>query len=175
MGPRHHEPFVPDNASDVYEKIEKAQRHSREAERLVSEVEEDLKDRVIDETSIDGEITVSYVPDEDLFRVSVLDKQLVEALQASTRDEVTVFGNAMSIEIATEEDLLPSLGGQPRSMKEVINAVEAESDRDGAPYEQVVTRAGELGFSTDEAEDKIEELRKRGEVYMPIQGLLRAI
>lgn len=43
------------------------------------------------------------------------------------------------------------------------------------PYNQVVARAGELGHSSDEAEDKIEELRKRSEVYAVTEGRLRAV
>ncbi|MFB6220683.1 MAG: LAGLIDADG family homing endonuclease, partial [Halolamina sp.] len=59
-----------------------------------------------------------------------------------------------------------------KSIRELISDVEEEYD-EGAPIEEVLDRAGEIGMDADKAESEIENLRRKGELYEPVQGHLR--
>ncbi|WP_435119284.1 LAGLIDADG family homing endonuclease [Halolamina sp. C58] len=59
-----------------------------------------------------------------------------------------------------------------KSVKALIGDIEEEYD-EGAPIEEVLDRAGEVGMDEDKAEKEIESLRKKGELYEPVQGHLR--
>ncbi|GAB7094669.1 minichromosome maintenance protein MCM [Halolamina litorea] len=59
-----------------------------------------------------------------------------------------------------------------KSVKALISDIEEEYD-EGAPVEEVLDRAGEVGMDEDKAEREIESLRKKGELYEPVQGHLR--
>ncbi|MEF8800903.1 MAG: LAGLIDADG family homing endonuclease [Halolamina sp.] len=59
-----------------------------------------------------------------------------------------------------------------KSIRELISDVEQEYD-EGAPIEEVLERAGEVGMDADKAESEIENLRRKGELYEPVQGHLR--
>jgi replicative DNA helicase Mcm len=59
-----------------------------------------------------------------------------------------------------------------KSIRELISDVEDEYD-EGAPIEEVLDRAGEIGMDADKAESEIENLRRKGELYEPVQGHLR--
>jgi len=59
-----------------------------------------------------------------------------------------------------------------KSVKALIEDIEDEYD-EGAPLEEVLDRAGEIGMDADKAEKEIENLRRKGELYEPVQGHLR--
>ena len=59
-----------------------------------------------------------------------------------------------------------------KSIRELISDIEQEYD-EGAPVEEVLERAGEVGMDADKAEKEIENLRRKGELYEPVQGHLR--
>ena len=59
-----------------------------------------------------------------------------------------------------------------KSVKALIGDIEEEYD-EGAPIEEVLDRAGEVGMDEEKAEKEIESLRKKGELYEPVQGHLR--
>ncbi|MFW5938977.1 MAG: LAGLIDADG family homing endonuclease, partial [Halolamina sp.] len=59
-----------------------------------------------------------------------------------------------------------------KSVKALISDIEEEYD-EGAPIEEVLDRAGEVGMDEEKAEREIESLRKKGELYEPVQGHLR--
>jgi replicative DNA helicase Mcm len=60
-----------------------------------------------------------------------------------------------------------------KGIKELISTLEDEFE-DGAPRDEVLDRAeSELGMDRSKAEDEIEKLRRRGDVYEPRQGHLR--
>jgi len=59
-----------------------------------------------------------------------------------------------------------------KSVKALIGDIEEEYD-EGAPVEEVLDRAGEIGMDEEKAEKEIESLRKKGELYEPVQGHLR--
>ncbi|GAA0532014.1 LAGLIDADG family homing endonuclease [Halorubrum ejinorense] len=59
-----------------------------------------------------------------------------------------------------------------KNIKGLIADVEEEYEQ-GAPVDEVLDRAGEIGMDPGKAEQEIEKLRTKGEVYEPKQGHLR--
>ena len=59
-----------------------------------------------------------------------------------------------------------------KNIKGLIADIEEEYE-EGAPVEEVLDRAGEIGMDQTKAEQEIEKLRTKGEVYEPKQGHLR--
>ncbi|MWV66102.1 helix-turn-helix domain-containing protein [Halorubrum sp. JWXQ-INN 858] len=59
-----------------------------------------------------------------------------------------------------------------KNIKGLIADIETEYE-EGAPVEEVLGRAGEIGMDQTKAEAEIEKLRTKGEVYEPKQGHLR--
>ncbi|WP_144905019.1 minichromosome maintenance protein MCM [Halobellus captivus] len=60
-----------------------------------------------------------------------------------------------------------------KDLKHLIEELEDEYE-EGAPVEEVIKRAGsDLGLDETKAEDEIENLRRKGEVYEPRQNYLR--
>ncbi|MFB6127171.1 MAG: LAGLIDADG family homing endonuclease [Halolamina sp.] len=59
-----------------------------------------------------------------------------------------------------------------QNIRGLIEDIEAEYE-DGAPIEEVLDRADEIGMDPGKAEEEIEKLRRKGEVYEPQQGHLR--
>jgi len=59
-----------------------------------------------------------------------------------------------------------------KNIKQLINEVEAEHD-DGAPVEDVLDRAEDIGIEPEKAENEIEKLRQNGDVYEPRTDRLR--
>ncbi|MFD1570947.1 LAGLIDADG family homing endonuclease [Halorubrum laminariae] len=59
-----------------------------------------------------------------------------------------------------------------KNIKGLIADIEEEYE-EGAPVDEVLDRAGEIGMDPGKAEQEIEKLRTKGEVYEPKQGHLR--
>ncbi|WP_129114307.1 LAGLIDADG family homing endonuclease [Halegenticoccus tardaugens] len=59
-----------------------------------------------------------------------------------------------------------------KNLKQLIADIEGEYE-EGAPVEEVLERAGEIGLDRSKAEGEIEKLRRKGEVYEPRQNHLR--
>ncbi|MGM0590813.1 MAG: LAGLIDADG family homing endonuclease [Halobacteriota archaeon] len=59
-----------------------------------------------------------------------------------------------------------------KSLKQLIADIEADYDA-GAPIDEVLARADEIGMDRSKAEDEIEKLRRKGEVYEPKTDHLR--
>jgi replicative DNA helicase Mcm len=61
-----------------------------------------------------------------------------------------------------------------KNIKTIIGEIEDEYE-DGAPYEEVLDRAEEMGMERSKAEHEIEKLRREGTVYSPQQDHLRSV
>ncbi|MFB6362284.1 MAG: AAA family ATPase, partial [Halobacteriales archaeon] len=59
-----------------------------------------------------------------------------------------------------------------KSIRALIKEIETEYE-EGAPVDEVLSRAGEAGIDESKVEHEIEKLRQRGEVYEPATGHLR--
>jgi replicative DNA helicase Mcm len=61
-----------------------------------------------------------------------------------------------------------------KNIKTLISDVEEEYD-EGAPREEVLDRAEEMGMERSKAEHEIEKLRQKGDVYEPQTDHLRTV
>ncbi len=105
------------------------------------------------------------VDEEDADRVIEIVRSCLENIGV---DSETGEFDADVVETGTsksERDLI-------KTIKELISDVEEEHDH-GAPIEEVLERAGEAGMDADQVESKIESLRRKGELYSPMQDHLR--
>mgnify|MGYP006873392058 FL=1 len=59
-----------------------------------------------------------------------------------------------------------------KNIKGLSSDIEEEFE-EGAPIAEVLDRADEIGMDATKAEDEIEKLRRKGEVYEPKQDHLR--
>jgi len=59
-----------------------------------------------------------------------------------------------------------------KNIRGIINEIESEFD-EGAPIEEVIDRAEEVGMDASKAEHEIDNLKQKGEVYEPSNGHLR--
>ncbi|MFB6199075.1 MAG: AAA family ATPase, partial [Halobacteriaceae archaeon] len=105
------------------------------------------------------------VEEEDARRVI----NLIEAcLQDIGVDPETGEFDADVIETGTSKSQRDRIKG----LKELIDEMEEEYE-DGAPISAVLDRAEEEGTERSKAEQEIEKLKQRGEVYQPSKGHLR--
>jgi len=61
-----------------------------------------------------------------------------------------------------------------KNVKALIGEIEEEFD-EGAPVEEVLDRAEEIGMDAEKAEHEIEKLKEKGELYQPNKDHLRSI
>lgn len=59
-----------------------------------------------------------------------------------------------------------------KNLKGLINDIEGEYEK-GAPVDEVLDRADEVGLDQEHAKDELEKLRTKGEVYQQYKGHLR--
>ncbi len=59
-----------------------------------------------------------------------------------------------------------------KSMKAMISDIEEKYD-EGAPMREVLDRPREVGLSVEKAQEEIERLRHKGEVYGPVEDHVR--
>jgi len=62
---------------------------------------------------------------------------------------------------------------QNKGIKEVINEIQSEYEN-GAPLEEILEEAENLGYSPGKVESEIENLKQKGEIYQPAQDHFRA-
>jgi replicative DNA helicase Mcm len=60
-----------------------------------------------------------------------------------------------------------------KNIKGLIDDIAAEQDDGGAPKEEVLDRAAEVGMDADKAERELDKLRREGEIYSPQSGGLK--
>ncbi len=63
--------------------------------------------------------------------------------------------------------------GHPDPEGAVFDLVEAIDEGDGAPWEEIVDRAGEAGLTEEEVEEAMNALMERGRVFEPVLGKLK--
>lgn len=156
-------------------KIEDAQEHTRKAEQLVSAAEDQLEEIVTEEKNVDGTVSAFYSSADDAFHVTITDEDLLDKVSSHTDDDTAVSGGSMSLTISPGDSLVPNTTGridEAKSLRELISRL-AEGNDEGAPVEEVLTHADAIGFTPSKAEKEIENLRRKGELYEPIQGHLR--
>jgi replicative DNA helicase Mcm len=106
-----------------------------------------------------------YVEQEDAERVIEIVRT---SLQDIGVDPETGQFDADVIETGTSKTQRDRI----KNLKQLIKDIEDDYE-EGAPVEEVLERADEIGLDRSKAEDEIEKLRRKGEVYEPRQDHLR--
>jgi replicative DNA helicase Mcm len=71
-----------------------------------------------------------------------------------------------------ETEMSKSQRDRVKNLKALIQEIEAEYE-EGAPVDEVIQRAEEIGMAESKAEHEMEKLKQKGELYEPKQGHLR--
>jgi replicative DNA helicase Mcm len=106
-----------------------------------------------------------YVEQEDAERVIEIVRT---SLQDIGVDPETGQFDADVIETGTSKTQRDRI----KNLKQLIKDIEDDYE-EGAPVEEVLERADEIGLDRSKAEGEIEKLRRKGEVYEPRQDHLR--
>jgi replicative DNA helicase Mcm len=156
---------------------------SEEAKELIEEFYVDLRSKGADE---DAPVPVTARKLEAMVRLA----------EASARVRLSDTVDREDADRATDivESCLKDIGVDPETGQfdaDVVETGTSKSQRDriknikgliadieeeyqeGAPVDEVLDRAGEIGMDPGKAEQEIEKLRTKGEVYEPKQGHLR--
>jgi len=105
------------------------------------------------------------VEEKDAERVIAIVRSCLEAIGV---DPETGEFDADVVETGTSK----SQRDRIKSLRALIEDIEDDHDQ-GAPTEEVMARAEEVGMERSKAEHEIEKLKKQGEVYEPSTGHLR--
>lgn len=90
--------------------------------------------------------------------------------------EIDESAGALWVYYHTTETLDNELANQISGMKELVRKIQEEHDGDpGAPQEEVIEQAKAKGFTPDRAEQEIQKLRDKGEIYSPNRDYLRLV
>jgi replicative DNA helicase Mcm len=71
-----------------------------------------------------------------------------------------------------ETEMSKSQRDRVKNLKTLIEEIEEEYE-EGAPAEEVIERAEEIGMAESKAEHEVDKLKQKGELYEPMQGYLR--
>ena len=107
--------------------------------------------------------------------VEVRDAQQSIEIVRSSMDDIGIDPETGELDAdVVETGTSKSQRDRIKNLKGLIEELATEyDDEPGAPVEQVVERADEAGTSPDKAEQEIENLKRKGEVYEPQNGYLR--
>jgi len=155
-----------DNLAPV-EKLSEANEHRDRADDLIDEAVDEAAKIVRRELSFDCEVTAEYKDQLETINVSVYPEEARELVDV----EDTA---AMQPMIVSFSDMPVSREDRIENIRSIISQLEDSND-DGAPKEAVLRQAELLGISQSKADQVIENLRSKGELYEPATGHLRAI
>lgn len=150
-------------------KLEDASDHQERADQLIHEAAEDAKTLVEDAIEFPAEVTVDHHKDPNVVHVEVTPEALRDSI-AGDPDGLVVT-EPLRIRFKDQE-----FGKRERinKLKDLISDIEAEHD-EGAPRDEVITRARMFGMDQSNVEDEIEALRQKGDVYEPQTNHLRTV
>ncbi|WP_096394373.1 LAGLIDADG family homing endonuclease [Halorubrum trapanicum] len=154
-----------------------------EAKELIEEFYVDLRSKGADE---DAPVPVTARKLEAMVRLSEASARvrLSDTVEREDADRATDIVESCLKDIGVD----PETGqfdadvvetGTSKSQRDRIKNIKAliadieEEYEEGAPVDEVIDRAGEIGMDPGKAEQEIEKLRTKGEVYEPKQGHLR--
>lgn len=156
---------------------------TEEAKELIEEFYVDLRSKGADE---DAPVPVTARKLEAMVRLSEASARvrLSDTVEREDADRATDIVESCLKDIGVD----PETGqfdadvvetGTSKSQRDRIKNIKGliadieEEYQEGAPVEEVLDRAGEIGMDPGKAEQEIEKLRTKGEVYEPKQGHLR--
>jgi len=160
-----------DGAEAIEEKLEGAQDHLDQAELLQNEAKEEAEDLV--RSAIDFEATISseYHSSSNAVSIRLIPKSISDSIadgdHAPTVSSLRiVFGGPI------DRSTSKSQRRRIKNIKGLTADIEEEYD-EGAPVEEVLDQSMLIGLNRQEAENELEKLRTKGEVYEPKEGHLR--
>ncbi|TKX69731.1 LAGLIDADG family homing endonuclease [Halorubrum sp. SP9] len=156
---------------------------TEEAKELIEEFYVDLRSKGADE---DAPVPVTARKLEAMVRLSEASARvrLSDTVEREDADRATDIVESCLKDIGVD----PETGqfdadvvetGTSKSQRDRIKNIKGliadieEEYQEGAPVDEVLDRAGEIGMDRGKAEGEIEKLRTKGEVYEPQQGHLR--
>ncbi|MFB6295293.1 MAG: LAGLIDADG family homing endonuclease [Halobacteriales archaeon] len=99
-------------------------------------------------------------------------ERVIEIVQSSLRDVGMDPETGEYDADIVETEMSKSQRDRVKNLKTLIQEIEDEYE-EGAPVEEVIDRAEELGMDESKADHEIEKLKQKGELYEPMQGYLR--
>jgi replicative DNA helicase Mcm len=99
-------------------------------------------------------------------------ERVIDVVQSSLRDVGMDPETGEFDADIIETEMSKSQRDRVKNLKALIEEIEAEYE-EGAPVEEVIDRADELGMNESKADHEVEKLKQKGELYEPRQGHLR--
>lgn len=167
---------------DIFQRLEIADGHLERADEELSAIADVIEECVSENLSVESETSVpsgkvTIRIDHSATLPTLNDKLPSPYIARKDEGQIEVVRVTDIVDLDGEE--LPdvssgTLGQRDRikNIKQLVSAVE-DATGDGAPEEVVIEYANAVGLNRDKAADEIEKLRRKGEVYEPIQGHLR--
>lgn len=161
-----------------FEKLETAEDHCDRADRLVQEAETTVEEEIADRLPFEANVDASSTAGSSTFEVSALPEDIDE--MNKDNDDFLVTLEPMQIRITSGDDPYgiekrteaDTQRGRIKNLKEIIGSIEDHFE-EGAPVEEVIKYSQMVGLDRGRAEDEIEKLRRKGEVYEPRQDHIR--
>lgn len=158
-----------------HELMQKAASHEERAEQLQQDAIESLQTSVEESLEFAADVDVTYVGTHGVFKVEITPTELSSKIADVANIDEKAHVSPMTLTYGERTDTSASDGAESQEkLKELISDIEDTHD-EGAPIDAVLLRARELGFSRRYAEDEIEQLRRKGDVYEPKTDHLRTI
>ena len=111
-----------------------------------------------------GGINVKLRPDSILDAVELPSDEW--NVELTSRTEYTIYHEDHEAYVKSHQDTGALQRARIKTLKQLISEIDEEFE-DGAPKDEILLRANEVGMGPDKAESEIEKLRHKGEVYEP--------
>lgn len=161
-----------DSDNTPFEKLDSVTDHKDRAMRLKQEATDEIEHQLREELPFDAAIEVH--PEEESSSFTTIVQPRLESFDPG------VFGDNAGAYFSQPLRLVISSDGSTdgvESMQDMVSIVkEIQEDHEvGAPIEKVIQRAEVLGMSRSKAESRLSDMKKRGDIYEPQNGFVRAI
>ncbi|QLG63184.1 hypothetical protein [Halorarum salinum] len=159
----------------AFDHLDSSNDLEQEAEEHRERAAEKLRELVEDGIDFDAEVTIEH-GETDSFSVTVVPdalKDFTDSILEEGEYGASVSGARLLVSRG-ESDLLLSQRDRIKGLKDIIAALSDHySNEPGAPIDVIIQQSSRVGMDPDKAEQEIESLRRKGEVYEPQNGYLR--
>jgi hypothetical protein len=136
---------------------------------------EKIEEHVVEALDFSAHVDVE-LGDGDVFLVTVNPDSLVRlADDIHDEDDMSTACWGAQLRLTRGEvDLFLDQRQRIRGLKDLVSElVEYHDDHPGAPVENVLEHSQRVGMDPDKAEQELESLRRKGEIYEPQNGFVR--
>jgi len=153
---------------NIEQNLEAADEHVNEAQSRLRRVTSEVKEIIRQEAKPQVEVS-----DDLTFDVEISHRETVRRLNRELPDEfyARLDDGDITIEKFDPDDFASDEGGA--NIKQLIAYVESHDPESGANEEKVISLAEKIGLDPENAEEKIMDLKMKGEAYEPSMGYLR--